>query len=113
MITTLTQLATSTEPVQFRLSATQNGQAYNPTGDPVAVTFIPSTGLLPASTALAAATWYPASWQTDPGPVYWASILVGPLNGGVPLAAGPYVAYVKVTDNPAVPEKPGAYLIIT
>jgi hypothetical protein len=111
-VITLTQLAQSTEPVQFAVAATVNGTAYNPTSDTVAVAFAPAqtAGQPPDPTS---GEWNPAAWEVDPGPVYWASILVGPLNGGVPLAAGNYICYVRVTDNPAVPVKPGAYLTIT
>lgn len=109
---TLTQLAQSTEPVQVAVTATLNGAVYNPTADPVAFAFVPKqvSGPPPDPTS---GQWQAATWQTDPGPVYWASILVGPLNGGVALAAGSYIVYVKVTDNPAVPVKPGCILIIT
>jgi hypothetical protein len=109
---TLTQLAESTEPVQFQIEAIANGTPYNPTADSVAVAFVPVTNP-PSSPDPVSGEWNTASWETDPGPVYWVSILVGPLNGGVPLAAGSYIAYVKITDNPAVPVKPGCYLIIT
>lgn len=109
---TLTQLAQSTEPVQVSIGATLNGAVYNPTGDTVAMAFVPAqpSGQPPDP---ASGQWQPAAWETDPGPVYWASILVGPLNGGIPLTAGNYIVYVKVTDSPAVPVKPGCYLTIT
>lgn len=110
MMNTLTQLATSTEPVQLLVEAFQGGAAYNPTGDPVAIAILPDTSPEPG---YASASWNVASWEVDPGPSYWASILVGPLNGGILLAAGTYICYVKITDNPAVPIKPGAYLIIS
>ena len=59
------------------------------------------------------ATWNTGFWSVQPGnptPVYWLNILCGPLNGGVAVAAGPYVAYGKITDNPAVPILPLAYV---
>ena len=108
---TLTQLAVSTEPVQLQVAATQNGAPYNPSGDPVAVAFVPITSP-PSSPDPTSMEWNTASWETDSGPTYWASVLVGPANGGVNLAAGSYLVVVKVTDNPAVPVKPGAYLTI-
>lgn len=107
---TLTQPASSTEPVQLQVAATINGVAYNPTTDAVAIAFILDGQPEPSPSSSA---WQVATWETDPGPSYWASILVGPLNGGVNLAVGTYVAYVKVTDNPAVPIRPGAFLRIT
>ena len=106
---TLTQLATSTEPVQLQVKATLNGALYNPSADAVAVAFIPDGQPAPAWSSSA---WQAASWETDPGPSYWASILVGPLNGGVALTVGTYICYVKVSDNPAVPIRPGCYLIL-
>jgi hypothetical protein len=112
---TLTQLAQSTEPVQFQVTAMLDGSPYDPTGDAVAVAFVPVTSP-PSSPDPVNTEWNTATWETDsgnPSPSYWASVLVGPLNGGVSLTAGPYICYVRVTDNPAVPVKPGAYLIIT
>ena len=108
----LTQLAQSTEPVQLSIAATVNGAVYDPSGDPVAIAFVPkqTSGPPPDPTS---GEWQPATWEVDPGPIFWASILVGPLNGGVPLAPGSYIAYVKVTDNPAVPVKPGCYFTVT
>lgn len=108
----LTQLATSTEPVQLLVEATQGGSQYNPSGDPVAIAILPDTSPAPA---FGSSSWNTASWEVDPGdpPSYWASLLVGPLNGGLVLTAGTYVVYVKITDNPAVPIKPGAYLAIS
>ena len=108
---TLTQLAVSTEPVQLQVAATLNGAPYNPTADPVAIAFVPVTSP-PSSPDPTPAEWNTATWETDPGPAYWASVLVGPLNGGIPLAVGSYLVVVKVTDSPAVPVKPGAYLNI-
>ena len=108
---TLTQLAVSTEPIQLQVVATADGAPYNPTADPVAVAFVPVASP-PASPDPTSGEWNTASWETDPGGTYWASILVGPLNGGVALAAGSYLCVVKVTDSPAVPVKAGAYLTI-
>jgi hypothetical protein len=105
----LTQLASSTEPVQIQVRATVNGAAYDPSGDLVSIAFIAEGGTEPDPVT---GPWHAATWEVDPGPTYWASLLVGPLNGGVALTAGTYICYVKVTDNPAVPVKPGAYLTI-
>ena len=109
---TLTQLAESTEPIQLLVKATSGGLPYNPTADPVAIAFVTTLGPVPDPDP-ASGQWNTASWETDPGPAYWASILVGPLNGGIALTAGTYIAYLRVTDNPAVPVKPGCYLVIT
>lgn len=109
----LSQYAVSTEPVQFQVVAWDDGASYNPSSDPVYVAFVPVTGSNPSP---AGATWNTASWEVDAGnpqASYWASILVGPLNGGIVLTAGTYLCFVKVTDNPAVPVKAGAYLTIS
>ena len=108
---TLTQLATSTEPIQLQVVATANGLPYSPVADSVAIAFVPVTSP-PSSEDPTSGEWNAATWETDPGPTFWASILVGPLNGGVALAVGSYICVVKVTDNQAVPVKPGAYLTI-
>jgi len=110
-VDTLTQLASSTEPVQIQVRAIAGGSPYDPSGDPVAVAFVLQGGPEPSP---ASSGWNAATWEVDPGnpPSYWASVLVGPLNGGIALTAGTYVGYVKVTDNPAVPVKAGCYLVI-
>lgn len=109
---TLTQLATSTEPIQLQVEAFQGGSRYNPSGDPVAIAILPDTSPEPA---FGSPSWNTASWEVDPGdpPTYWASLLVGPLNGGLALTAGTYVVYLRVTDSPAVPIRAAAYLIIS
>lgn len=106
---TLTQLAESTEPIQLQVVA--NGVSYAPTSDPVSIAFVPVTSP-PSSPDPTSGEWNTATWQTDPGPTYWASILVGPLNGGVNLAVGSYLVVLRVTDSPAVPVKAAAYLTI-
>lgn len=108
---TLSQLAVSTEPIQIQIAATANGQPYTPTSDPVSIAFVPVTSP-PSSPDPTSGEWNTAYWETDAGPTYWASILVGPLNGGIPLAVGSYVVVVKVTDSPAVPVRQGCYLQI-
>ena len=109
---TLTQLAASTEPIQLQVTATANGAPYSPASDPVSIAFVPVTSP-PGSPDPTSMEWNTASWEVDGNPAtYWATILVGPLNGGVNLAVGSYLCVVKVTDNPAVPVKPGAYLTI-
>ncbi len=109
---TLTQLATSTEPVQVQVTATEDGAVHDPSGDPVAIAILPDGSPAPDH---ASSAWNAATWEVDAGnpATYWASLLVGPLNGGLALTAGTYICYVKVTDNRAVPIKPGCYLIIS
>lgn len=113
---TLTQPAVSTEAVQLLVEAIQGGAVYNPTGDPVAVAFVamPSSGPAPAPAAGSSA-WNAATWETDPGPQYWASCMVGPAGGVVTLAAGGYQVFVKISDGSSgeVPILPGPVLLIT
>lgn len=99
-VTALIQSALSTQFVQVQVQATVNGAPYNPTNDPVAFAF---TELTTPVTPPAAGDWQPGVWETDPGPVYWAGILVGPANGGFALAQGSWTAWVKITDNPEIP----------
>lgn len=112
---TLTQPAVSTEAVQVLVQAIQGGGAYNPTSDAVAMAFvaIPPSGPAPAPAASSGA-WHAAAWETDPGPQYWVSCTVGP-GGNVPLTAGGYQAFVKITDSSSgeLPILPGPTILIT
>lgn len=105
----LSQAATSTQPVQQVVSPPSG---INPSSDAVQMAFIPvpASGIAPSP---APGQWNTAYWEVDSGPVYWASILVGPANGGLVLTAGVYQIFVKVVDNPAVPVLPGWLLSIT
>ena len=113
---TLSQLAGSTMPTQFAVNAIDaEGNSYNPTGDTVAVAFALVTSP-PTTFDPGTATWNAATWSTTPGnpnPVFWVNVLIGPANGGIALAAGSYVAYTKITDDPAVPILPSAYVILS
>ena len=109
----LSQYAVSTEPVQFQVSAQEDGGVYNPSSDPVYCAFVLVTGPNPSPDG---ATWNTASWEVDsgnPSPSFWATILVGPANGGIVLTPGTYACFLKVTDDPAVPVKFAAYLTIS
>jgi hypothetical protein len=111
-VITLTQLQESTEFIQLQVVAQKlDGTPYNPTSDPVAIAFQPVTSP-PGSPDPAPGAFNAATWTTDTAGNYWAGILVGPLNGGVSLAVGSYLVVVRVTDSPAVPVKPGAYLVV-
>jgi hypothetical protein len=109
-MTSLSQSALSTQPVQVQVEAiTVQGSAYDPTADSVAVAFVPQ-GYPPGSPG--SGDWVTASWATDTAGNHWATALVGPANGGTVLAFGSYVAWVRVTDDPAVPALPGPILTI-
>ena len=110
----LTQPAGSTQPVQQQINALEDGAAYNPTGDLVYMAFVPQPNYgAPSMPAPGSPAWNTAYWETDPGPVYWASCLVGPELGGVALAQGAYAIAVKVIDSSAIPELWGWQLLIT
>jgi hypothetical protein len=113
---TLSQLAGSTEPIQFAINAIDDeGSSYDPTGWPVAVAFAAVTSP-PAAFDPDTATWNTASWSVqagNPEPVYWVNVMPGPANGGIPVTAGGYTAYVKITTDSAVPVLPAAYVIFS
>lgn len=107
----LEQPAISTQYIQVEVLATSlDGSAYDPSADVVQVAFIPVT-YPPATPGLS--DWHAAAWSQGPGGTWWATILVGPLNGGVVLAFGSWIVWLKVTDSPAVPALPGPLLSIT
>lgn len=105
----LSMPSVSTQPVQQQVLATVGGAAYNPSGDTVQMSFVavPTYGPPPNPTV-----WNAATWEVDPGPVYFASCLIGPANGGIVLAAGVYQIYVRIIDQPAVPVLAGWQLQI-
>ena len=94
---TISQSVLSTNLVQVPITI-KSPAGYDPTGDAVQFAFPPLT--YPPTSPV---TWFTGSWVTFPGPVYWAQCLVGPANGGAPLAQGQYQAWVKITDNPEIP----------
>lgn len=107
---TLTMPGVSTQPVQQQVTAIVDGAVYDPSADVVQMSFVAQPNYGPPPNP---AAWNAATWEVDPGPVYFASCLVGPANGGIVLAPGAYQIYVKVTDNPAVPVLAGWFLQIT
>lgn len=107
-MTNIVQSSLATLQVQVPISAVLNGTvSYDPTGDVVAMAFM-APGATPGSS-----DWHTGSWTTAPGPVYLAQCLVGPSNGGVPLAGGVYAIWVKVTDNPEIFIPPGGVGTLT
>lgn len=86
----------STIYVQVAVSATISGVLYNPTSDVVQMAFM--TGVKrPTNT-----DWKTGSWETAPGPTYFAQVLVGP-TGTITLTVGQYTVWLKIIDNPEVP----------
>lgn len=96
---TVTQSVLSTQPVQVPVTV-RSPNGYDPTGDLLAFAFMPQTYPQPSP---GSGDWHAGSWVTYPGPSYWAQVLVGPANGGVALAVGTYLGWVKITDSPDVP----------
>lgn len=93
----VTQSALSTDYLQVQIIV-KSPAGYDPTSDQVQFAF--TTAALPN---VEPAAWTTGSWATFPGPAYWAQCLVGPANGGVILAQGTWLVWVKITDSPTVP----------
>lgn len=108
---TLTQPAESTQPVQQQVYPPSG---TDPTGDPVYMAFVPMPASgSPSMPAPASGMWKAATWETDNGPVYWASCTVGPELGAIALEPGAYAIAVRVVDSSARPGMWGWSLIIT
>lgn len=98
--TALSQSHLSTQDVLIQLNASQNGAAYNPTGDVVQFAFMPTPVQVPVSS-----DWITGGWDSVPTNLlypYSAKCLVGP-SGSVNLGIGTYIVYIKITDNPEIP----------
>lgn len=104
---TVSQSSLSTDYVQIQITTTSGA---DPTGNAVQFAFILSSypEVQPTLT-----DWHTGSWITLPGPAYWAQCLVGPANGGVNLAIGRYLVWLKITANPEVPVLQQVFLEIT
>ena len=89
----------STDYVQIDVTAAlTSGQLVNPSVDDISVAFMPSSSGLPA-----VSDWNAAVWVNPSGPApYLAQLLIGPDNGGVPVASGVYKIYVQLVDFPQV-----------
>lgn len=97
MTAVLTQSILSTQYVQVPVLVL-SPPGYNPTSDTVEFAFTPQT--YPAT---APAQWVAGSWAAGSVPPWWAQCLVGPGEGGTPLAAGTWLVWVRVTDSPEQP----------
>lgn len=99
------QSSLDTEYVEIPVSAVIAGTSHDPTGDVVSFAF------LLAGTNPATGDWHTGSWSSGPSG-YVALCLVGPGAGGVALAAGAYLVWTRIVDNPEIPIKPVARLTI-
>lgn len=95
---TATKSTLSTVYIKSQVTATVNGVSpYDPTGDVVEAAFV-APGVTPG-----ALDWKLGSWETL-NSTYRARCLVGPGVGAViNLAAGTYVMWLRITDNPEIP----------
>jgi hypothetical protein len=87
----------STERVRWAVAADGD-----PRTDVVEIAFT-ATGVRPA-----AADWFAGSWEASTIELrgetrYVAAILIGPVNGVIELGPGAWQAWIRVTDDPAVP----------
>lgn len=105
----LTQSALSTQYVQVQVVA-KAPDGYDPTSDEVQLAFTRETY---PQVQPGGSDWVTGSWETFPGPAYWAQALVGPANGGTALTVGTYLVWVKITDSPEVPVLQPCLLEIT
>ena len=99
----------STQYVLVPVQATKNGQAYNPTSDPVQFAFAPTATYVPQS-----GDWVSGSWVTTSNAIYpySAQCLIGP--GGISaLGIGTYIIYLKISDSPETPVLQAGSLEIT
>ncbi|MFJ4787573.1 hypothetical protein [Streptomyces sp. NPDC088794] len=99
----------SREFVGAEVTATVQGQPYDPTSDPVEFAFT-AIGGRPV-------TWYEGGWDGQnpiPGTnSYRAQVLVGPGSPGPTLAKGKYAVSIRITDNPEQPVIPVGQLTVT
>jgi hypothetical protein len=94
----ISQSALSTQYVQVRVQGVSPDGPYDPTGDTVAFAFTPDG---PPFTD--PSEWTAGTWAVYPGPQYWAQVFIGPDGGDIALAAGAWLGWLRITDNPEVP----------
>ncbi|MFE9127090.1 hypothetical protein ACFYOF_16995 [Streptomyces sp. NPDC007148] len=99
----------SREYVGAEVSATVQGQPYNPTNDLVEFAF--------TSGSARPTDWYPGGWEsTEPSTAissYRAQILIGPGSPGPSLEPGRYMTWLRITDSPEQPVVQIGWLAIT
>ncbi len=90
----------ATEYVFVPIAVTKLGVPYNPTGDVVEFSFMPTPTQVPVTL-----DWQTGAWDTDSTNIiypYSAKCLVGP-TGTITLGLGTYIIYVRIHDNPETP----------
>lgn len=99
----LTIAALSNEYVRIPVAASTSGVDVDPTGDTVALAFVPQ------DTVPGNSDWKTGSWETDntsTPPTHYARCIVGPVSGVVTLVSGNiYEIWIKISDSPEVPIK--------
>lgn len=100
----------SREYLPVTVSASDDGQPYNPTADLVEFAFTP------AGTSTQPSTWYAGEWDSttaNPGTnEYTALCLIGP-GGTAVLTPARYDVWLRITDNPERPVVPAGQVAIT
>ncbi len=91
------QSVLSTEWIRYAVAVDASNPNYDPT-----VTATVHFALRQAARPPGVGDWSPGSWETYPGPPvrHVARILIGP--GGLPLARGEWVVWIRVTDGSEV-----------
>jgi hypothetical protein len=95
----------STQNIYVEVTAQIGDVIIVPTSDPVYMAFC-ANRVTPVPS-----NWNTASWTTS-GTSYYATCLVGSQNGGVNLATGTYVVWIKISDSPEIPVLSAGYLNI-
>lgn len=104
------QSVLSTRYCQVRVVATNpDGSTYNPDGDVVKMAFMAK----PPDANPGTGDWHTGTWAVAGNGAYFAQVLVGPANGGVPLTEGTYTVWLQILDNPEVPTEPVGELTIS
>ncbi|HEY2086759.1 MAG TPA: hypothetical protein VGH54_12150 [Mycobacterium sp.] len=85
-MTDVSMSVTDTEPVLVPVSTLTNGVPTDPTGNAVQMGFAPAAGTV---------TYFAATWETWPGPAYYAKCSVGP-TGTATLTPGTYEIWVSL-----------------
>jgi hypothetical protein len=96
--------AQSLEYIRVQVSATdEDGEAVDPTSDPVALAFVPAGTPMDEDTSFIAGTWEVNDTDAS-NRLYYARLLVGPTGAYEPTAGAVMNVWVSITDNPEAPK---------